>query len=491
MTMATNMMEEYRLLAVSRVPLMPTSSQEAEIHLGYGDGDSDKRRHLGSTHLRKPSEKPGLVRIHGHVRQHDSEASPRALGYDEEAAVSFNCDENSLSYDRKMSKKRRKIENLDMDGEIWGNLPDELVDTVIEHLPITSVIRAQLVCKRWRSVIASPLCYHESDTPWLMLQNKDGDGRWFFDLALNRWHRIEAKPFQRTVCVAASGGILCLHKEDGRFAKLYLFNPINRDLIRLPVLSGHVKLAALAVNPNSMDYRVLVLVLGRNGLLLRMHQSNTSRWTNSDFHTSSKLLKGVIDAVFFDDRLYCITHKNWAILKVFDVRESVWKDLAVKRPRIFHVNLKKTPRLYLVQSQGELMMVLRIIGPWWEGPEDEESGTEGPEEPLDMHPLVRKRVWIFKFDSARMSWTEVSEIQGRIFFLSRLGSRSVQATGRGNLIYFTESDRRSSVVLYDVENQSWEEFPPCPASPDPSSCLYVPYPGEGLWFEPQMSYQFR
>lgn len=122
------------------------------------------------------------MRIHGHVRQHDSEASPRALGYDEKAAVSFNCDENSLSYDRKMSKKRRKIENLDMDGEIWGNLPDELVDTVIEHLPITSVIRAQLVCKRWRSVIASPLCYHESDTPWLMLQNKDGDGRWFFDL---------------------------------------------------------------------------------------------------------------------------------------------------------------------------------------------------------------------------------------------------------------------------------------------------------------------
>lgn len=485
--MATGMIEEYPLRVVSRGLLMPTSSQEAEIHLGYGHEDSYKRRHLGPSHLCKPSEKPGLLRIRGQGRKQDSEASPMNLGHELEVAVSFICDENSLLSDRKISKKRRKTENLDMDGEIWGNLPAELVDTVIGYLPVTSLIRAQLVCKRWRSVIVSPLCYHESDTPWLMLQNKDGDGRWFFDLALNRWHRIEARPFQRTVCVAASGGIMCLQKEDGRFAKLYLFNPISRDLIRLPALSGHVKLATLAVNPNSMDYKVLVLVLGRNGLLLRMHQSNTSRWTNSDFHTSSKLLKGVIDAVFFDDRLYCITHKNWAILKVFNVRESEWKDLAVRRPRIFHVNLKKTPRLYLVESQGELMMVLRIIGPWWEGPEDEESGTEGSEEPLDMHPLVRKRVWIFKFDSARMSWTEVSEIQGRIFFLSRLGSRSVQATGRGNLIYFTESDRKSCVVLYDVENQSWEEFPACPVAPDPSSCLYMPYPGEGVWFEPRMS----
>ena len=64
---------------------------------------------------------------------------------------------------------------------------------------------------------------------------------------------------RKTVCVLASGGILCLHKEDGWFAKLYLFNPINKDLIRLLVLSGHVKMATLAVT-NSMDYRVLVAI---------------------------------------------------------------------------------------------------------------------------------------------------------------------------------------------------------------------------------------
>jgi hypothetical protein len=70
------------------------------------------------------------------------------------------------------------------------------------------------------------------------------------------------------------------------------------------------------------------------------------------------------------------------------------------------------------------MVVLRIIVPWWVGPEDEESRTKGPEEPLNMCPLVRKKVWIFKLDSAWITWTEVSGIQGRIF-LSRLGARSV------------------------------------------------------------------
>jgi hypothetical protein len=48
-----------------------------------------------------------------------------------------------------------------------------------------NMIKAQLVGKQWCLVIASLLYYHESDTPWLILQHKDGDGHWFLFLALN------------------------------------------------------------------------------------------------------------------------------------------------------------------------------------------------------------------------------------------------------------------------------------------------------------------
>eukprot|EP01018_Ginkgo_biloba_P008829 Gb_01335 [translate_table: standard] len=477
-------------------PIMPTSSQQAEIHMGDGfkKGNNNNNSRLYDANPSVSEESIMQQLFDGEKSQLQPPAEE--VGQDHVGTSSSFLrlavdGSTECLEEEKISNKRRKTYNEEMDGGLWGKLNEELVEMIIARLPMWSIIRAQTVCRRWRSYISSPQFdsgYHRPQMPWLMVQHKDGnDGRWFFDPALNRWFKIEARVFHRTVCVGSSGGVLCLCKQDFGVAKLYLFNPITKNIIRLPPLDGRVKLATLTVNPMSMDYRVLVLLFGRRGLLLRMHQPNRNRWTILDVHTSTKLLKGVIDAIFFDDRLYCITYKNCTLLKMFDVKESAWKDIAVKRPRIFHVNFKKTPRLYLVESQGELLMVVRVTGPWWEGPEDGESSTEGPAEPLDICPLPRKRVWIFKFDSGRMRWTEVNGIQGRIFFLSRLGSRSVRAVGRGNQIYFTESEKPKASVLYDIADDSWEELPPCPVTSDESSCLVLPYPGEGLWIEPQMT----
>ncbi|GLJ20585.1 hypothetical protein SUGI_0374900 [Cryptomeria japonica] len=142
--------------------------------------------------------------------------------------------------------------------------------------------------------------------------------------------------------------------------------------------------------------------------MLRTHQPNISRWTRLEIHTSSKLRKGVTDAVLCNDWLYCTTHKHWGILKMFDLKESLWKDLAVKRPRIFT--------------------------PWWYGRDDEESCNDDPQEPKDTYTVARKRIWIFKLDSVHMKLIELNAIQVRILFLSNRGSKSVQATERGKII---------------------------------------------------------
>ncbi|GLJ20582.1 hypothetical protein SUGI_0374820 [Cryptomeria japonica] len=472
-------------------PVIPTSSQEAEIQMP--DENSRRRVKNKNPKVKVSSENPRpTVSFENPSLRVSSSAAAHQIQGDfnselEEACINFFSEEFS-DEGFHVSNKRRKTLNVNMDAEIWGSLPVELMDIIVGRLPLTGLIRARAVCKRWRW-LSSP--YHESDTPWLMLQcrENEGAGRWVFDLALNSWRKIEAKPFRRTVCVAASGGILCLYKEDPVHAKLYLFNPINGFRTKLPALQGRVKLVTFAMNPISMDYRLLVVVRGRNSLTLRTHQPNSSRWTRSDIHTSSKLLKGVTDAVLCDDRLYCITHKNWGILKMFDLKESAWRDLTVKRPGIFNVNLKKTPRLYLVDSQGDLLMVLRIVGPWWSGPDDEESCNDDPQEPKDAYPVARKRIWIFKLDSVHMKWVELNTLQGRLLFLSRLGSKSVKAKGKGNKIYFVESENLKNVVSYDVETQSWEEFPPLPKSPDLLPGLYSHYPTEGVWFDPHTQQQ--
>ncbi|KAL7586012.1 F-box/kelch-repeat protein At5g42350 [Lactuca sativa] len=82
-------------------------------------------------------------------------------------------------------------------------LPDDIVEMCLVRLPLTSLMKARLVCKKWRALTSTTRFMQMRrdglfQTPWLFLFGAVKDGFCSreihaFDVSLNKWHRIESE----------------------------------------------------------------------------------------------------------------------------------------------------------------------------------------------------------------------------------------------------------------------------------------------------------
>ncbi|CAL0326954.1 unnamed protein product [Lupinus luteus] len=103
---------------------------------------------------------------------------------------------------RQHNKKSSEFEELVTNSRMNIFLPDDILEMCLVRLPLTSLVNARLVCKKWRSLTTTPRFLqmrrdglHQS--PWLFLFGVVKDGFCSgeihaLDVSLNQWHRMDA-----------------------------------------------------------------------------------------------------------------------------------------------------------------------------------------------------------------------------------------------------------------------------------------------------------
>ncbi|KAK3038814.1 hypothetical protein RJ639_028536 [Escallonia herrerae] len=104
---------------------------------------------------------------------------------------------------KKSSRKVLELEESHRNSCMQVFLPDEILEMCLVRLPLTSLMAARLVCRKWRNLTTTPRfmqirreCLYQS--PWLFLFGVVKDGYCSgeihaFDVSLNQWHKVDAK----------------------------------------------------------------------------------------------------------------------------------------------------------------------------------------------------------------------------------------------------------------------------------------------------------
>ncbi|KAF8406723.1 hypothetical protein HHK36_008815 [Tetracentron sinense] len=104
---------------------------------------------------------------------------------------------------KRNSRKERELEEPPQISIMHHSLPDDLLEMCLVRLPLTTLMTARLVCKKWRSLTTTHRFMqmrrkglHHS--PWLFLLGVVKDGYCSgqihaLDVSLEQWHRIDAE----------------------------------------------------------------------------------------------------------------------------------------------------------------------------------------------------------------------------------------------------------------------------------------------------------
>ncbi|PIA55813.1 hypothetical protein AQUCO_00700260v1 [Aquilegia coerulea] len=199
----------------------------------------------------------------------------------------------------------------------------------------------------------------------------------------------------------------------------------------------------------------------------------------------------VDDAIFLKGQFYCIT--GTGILMVCDVRDGLPTPKATELAEKFLTTLNNYQEKYLVEWNGELLLVFKIflnlLFPNHNDGEEEEEEEE-VEEDTKLQEYKTEKFEVFKFDFTNKKWEEVNSLGEYCLFLGFNTSVSILACDypgclQENCIYFTDDitfgcrDRRSPVGfdmgVFNLEDKSIQ-----PHYKGISTCYYSP----PLWMIP-------
>ncbi|EPS72445.1 hypothetical protein M569_02315, partial [Genlisea aurea] len=166
-----------------------------------------------------------------------------------------------------------------------NELHQDLLEQVLSWLPIAAFFRVTSVCKRWRSLADSATfrraCRRRE--PWFyMVDDDDGGGGGrpvIFDSAERNWKVLKRRDesFSDFIPVAASGGLICLHRGDGEFA---VGSPISGSYRRIKSLAstGKRRVRAIAMRSEAEWFKLVVVSGELTNLTFREYDAVSDQW---------------------------------------------------------------------------------------------------------------------------------------------------------------------------------------------------------------------
>ncbi|GLT58837.1 hypothetical protein SLA2020_316990 [Shorea laevis] len=143
----------------------------------------------------------------------DSSSSKRSSASEERKVYKTICGIDEKNVDcfstgmkerfwKKNNRKDLELEESVQNSKMHIFLPDDILEMCLVRLPLTSLMTARLVCKRWRYLTTTPRFMQmrregSFQNPWLFLFGAVKDGycsreMHAFDVSQHQWHRIDA-----------------------------------------------------------------------------------------------------------------------------------------------------------------------------------------------------------------------------------------------------------------------------------------------------------
>ncbi|XP_038711603.1 putative F-box protein At4g17565 [Tripterygium wilfordii] len=348
----------------------------------------------------------------------------------------------------------------------WANLNGDLLQNIFNKLSFVDVCRTKPVCSRWNKN-AQEIFKTRGEVPWLLFPPQEDDYYLGKGDKTARLLNLQEKRFYNSFnneatekimsccnccCVGSSHGWLIFLDE---YAVPFLLNPFSSKRIQLPHLDCCLSLATLTTfcNPNNvtsvwrerfvnkailssypsnLNDCYVALIYGRESRLAFCRINGDRSWTELD--GKHEPYEDII--IRNKTQLCALAHDG--SLEVWDMVQGCISTPA-KKMDISSVEIRRredsrwrsvkylqTLRYYLVESSGDLLLVIRYVGEIvnTEGEAVSESYLLGGE---SNHPLVfpykTLHFEVFRLDNDHKMWVQVDSLGDNVLFLG--GSESI------------------------------------------------------------------
>ncbi|XVF68063.1 hypothetical protein PTKIN_Ptkin10aG0173100 [Pterospermum kingtungense] len=376
----------------------------------------------------------------------------------------------------------------------WDKLPGEIWSLIFQRLQLVDRLNASLACKEWNSTLKQTV-----QPVWMLLFSdfirKDSDYVTYFDLSEGTLGKIispKSVAGKETCVFGASKGWFALTKEmENNLQLLFLFDPISEIRILLPPVSTMTMHGEIKISSKDASQSVVAATFDE-GKTLALCRPEDNKWTVfeglGDKYRFSRILfcDGILYAlvdtlVEEDSSLQFQTHymklvggddDDDVILKLIpsegflDIGPPFILGHPIEEVDLFADNCLAIP--YMVESNGELLVVVKILGVSIVEDDSSTDQTDSSDETDadDLSPSLLsyfrvERFEVFKVEASdTLAVTRLSTLDDRTLFIDGVDSLSITAGENfsKNCIYFLEdgfeynSDWRVEPIMISRES---------------------------------------
>ncbi|CAM8909616.1 unnamed protein product [Rhodiola kirilowii] len=322
-------------------------------------------------------------------------------------------------------------------------LPDELLEQILFYLPVTSVIRARSVCRKWREITSSTrfLWNASQKQPWFLkfIASENKPNRYVYDQKWQGSNLLDMIEFYR-FC-DSSDGLVC-YMEDNAIA-IHVCNPITRERKMLQaapcLIEGEATvLINISVNLRAHKYNVSLLTFGLSGeLSVQIYDSETMKWDTTS-HTEvltgwkngymsvicNRVVYFLINSTDYDD-----SHEHGLIAYDFSGNSSSTHGTLLNS----FIPLPCSYICGLMNLKGKLIIVTTIG------------------RPIDEDLNTGFSIWLLK----GKDWQEISRVTHTCFYC-RVQRYGYSCSGADDLIYI-HSNYGRRLVVFDMNSKQWKD----------------------------------
>ncbi|XP_004980993.1 uncharacterized protein LOC101765120 [Setaria italica] len=353
----------------------------------------------------------------------------------------------------------------------WPDLPPELLERIVAVLGPRDRVAVRLVCVSWRACVRERF---PSDLPFeaprLLLRRPGvGGGLAFFSL-----HRRKVLPFALPASVGAgrccghTGGWLAMAFDADR--SMALCNLVTGQSVAVPPPPVFpVSKVVLSGPPTSPCW--IAAALGRTGTVALLQPAVSGAWMTIGVEEGARH-GGFRDMAFWSGRLCALGYDGAVLAFRGDLRAraaavSVLREADYPVDDLHGIWRRRRDRLYLVESDGELLVVRKLYRVWGNGAVDAQ---------VEVQVLL---------SAGERKWGLMDETPGRAVFVGSVASAVVAVE-----LYPAAGLRESCVYLAQREVEMLAPHAICEYSMEEEEMRGVPIAGghsadvEPVWIIP-------